>query len=308
LKRKTQQEHNNMSNAIKGPFIVTGASGQLGSQVIETLLAQGAEPLVAITRKPEKLAALRARGVDVRAGDFNDPATLGAAFAGGGRLLIISTDDLEPGKRLAAHRNAISVAQKAGVSHIVYTSLTNPDESSPITFAADHRETEALIKQTGIPHTILRDCLYTDLFLMSAPQAIGAGALYAAAGDGKAGYVTRADCARAAAAALLTETGSTVRDITGPEAVSHAEVAAILSEVAGKEIPYVPITRDALVEAMVRNGLPEFMADVFSSFDVAIAKGYMDVASDDVEALTGHKAQSVRDFLLASKSALTGQA
>lgn len=125
-----------MSIDIKGPFIVTGASGQLGSQVIENLLAQGAEPLVAITRTPEKLAALLGRGVDVRAGDFNDPAALGAAFAGGGRLLIISTDDLEPGKRLAAHRNAIAAAQDAGVSHIVYTSLTNPDESSPITFAA----------------------------------------------------------------------------------------------------------------------------------------------------------------------------
>ena len=99
-----------MSNAIKGPFIVTGASGQLGSQVIENLLAQGGEPLVAITRTPEKLAALRARGVDVRAGDFNAPTTLGKAFAGGGRLLIISTDDLEPGKRLAAHRNAIARA------------------------------------------------------------------------------------------------------------------------------------------------------------------------------------------------------
>jgi len=297
-----------MSNSIKGPFIVTGASGQLGSQVIENLLAQGAEPLVAMTRTPEKLEALRARGIDVRAGDFNDPATLGAAFAGGGRLLIISTDDLEPGKRLTAHRNAISAAREAGVSHIVYTSLTNPEEDNPIGFAVDHRETEALIKHTGIPHTILRNCLYADLLLMSGPQAIGAGALYAAAGEGKAGYVTRADCARAAAAALLTETGSTVRDITGPAAVSHADIAAILSQVAGKEIPYVPIARDALVEAMVKNGLPEFVADVFSSFDVAIAKGYMDVASDDVEALTGQKAQSVRDFLLASKSALTGPA
>ena len=297
-----------MSIDIKGPFIVTGASGQLGSQVIENLLAQGAEPLVAITRTPEKLAALLGRGVDVRAGDFNNPATLGAAFAGGGRLLIISTDDLEPGKRLAAHRNAIAAAQDAGVSHIVYTSLTNPDESSPITFAADHRETEALIKQTGIPHTILRNCLYADLLLQSGQQAINAGALYAAAGEGKAGYVTREDCARAAAAALLSETGSTLRDITGPEAVGHAEIAAILSKVSGKKIPYVSITRDALVEAMVKNGLPEFVADVFSSFDVAIAAENLDVASHEVEKLTGQKAESVRDFLLANKTALTGQA
>ncbi|WP_111732930.1 SDR family oxidoreductase [Roseovarius amoyensis] len=295
-----------MSNAFKGPFIVTGASGQLGSQVIENLLAQGAERLVAITRTPEKLAALRERGVEVRAGDFNDPATLGAAFAGGGRLLIISTDDLAPGKRLAAHGNAVSAAKEAGVSHIVYTSLTSPDGNSPIGFAADHRETETAIKQTGIPHTILRNCLYADLLLMNGQQAVGAGALYAAAGDGKAGYVTRADCARAAAGALLAEAGSSVRDITGPQAVTQTEIAQVLSEIAGKEIPYVPITRGALVAAMVENGLPEFMADVFSSFDVAIAEGYLDVTTSDVEALTGRKPQSVRDFLLANKAALTG--
>ncbi len=296
-----------MSNAIKGPFIVTGASGQLGSQVIDNLLARGAEPIVAITRTPEKLAALRERGIDVRAGDFNDPATLGAAFDDGGRLLIISTDDLEPGKRLAAHSNAVSAAKEAGVSHIVYTSLTNPDENNPIGFAADHRETETLITQTGIPHTILRNCLYADLLLMNGQQAVGAGALYAAAGDGKAGYVTRADCARAAAAALMAEAGSTVRDVTGPETVGQADIAATLSQIAGKEIPYVPITRDALLSAMVENCLPEFMADVFASFDVAIAEGYLDVTTSDVEGLTGQKPQSVRDFLLANKTALTGQ-
>ncbi|MDF1716486.1 MAG: NmrA family NAD(P)-binding protein [Antarcticimicrobium sp.] len=245
-------------------------------------------------------------GVDVRAGDFNDPATLGTAFEGGGRLLIISTDDLEPGKRLAAHGNALSAAREAGVSHIVYTSLTNPDENSPIEFAADHRETEALITETGIPHTILRNCLYADLLLMNGQQALGAGALYAAAGDGKAGYVTRADCARAAAA-LLDESGSTVRDVTGPETVAQTEIAATLSEIAGKEIPYVPISRDALMSATVGNGLPEFMADVFSSFDVAIAEGYLDVTTSDVEASTGQKPQSVRDFLLANTAAVTGQ-
>ena len=296
-----------MPNSIKGPFIVTGASGQLGMQVVDALLAQGADSIVAITRTPEKLAAIQARGVDVRAGDFNDPATVGPAFAGGGRLLIISTDDLEAGKRFAAHSNAVAAAKEAGVSHTVYTSLTNPDEGNPIGFARDHRETEASIKDTGISHTILRNCLYADLLLMNGQQAVGAGALYSAAGDGKAGYVTRADCARVAAAALLTETGSSVRDITGPAAVSQAEIAVILSEATGKEIPYVPITQDALVAAMTEKGMPEFMADVFSSFDVAIAKGYLDVASDDVEALTGQKPQSVRDFLLANKPALTGQ-
>jgi NAD(P)H dehydrogenase (quinone) len=297
-----------MTNIQNGPFIVTGASGQLGRQVIDNLIAAGAGPIIAVSRSPEKLADLADKGVEARKGDFNDPASLSAAFAGGKRLLIISIDDLEPGKRLAAHKNAIAAATKEGIRHIVYTSLTNPVEESPITFAKDHSDTEALIKDTGVDYTILRNNLYTDLVLMGGGQSIGMGQHFAAAAMGKTGYVTRADCARAAAAALLSEIGSTLRDITGPEAVGHAEIAAILSQVAGKEIPYVPITRDALVEAMVTNGLPEFMANVFSSFDVAIAKGNLDMASDDVEKLTGLRPQSVRDFLLANTPALTGQA
>lgn len=287
-----------------GPFIVTGASGQLGRQVVGHLLEAGAAPIIAVTRNPDKLADLKEKGVEVRQGDFNDPASLGAAFAGGKRILIISTDDLEPGKRLAAHSNAIAAAKAAGIEHIVYTSLVNPVPESPITFTADHQDTEKLIAETGAGHTILRNNLYTDLLLMSGQQAIAMGQLFAAAGEGRTGYVTRADCARAAAAALMNETGQKVLDITGPEAVSQGEIAAILSEIAGKEIPYVPMQAEDLVQAMVANGMPEFMARVFVSFDQAIAAGYLDVVSDDLKALTGRPGQTVRDFLMASREAL----
>ena len=155
-----------MTNIQDGPFIVTGASGQLGRQVIDNLLAAGASPIIAVSRSPEKLAELADKGVEARKGDFNDPASLTAAFSGGKRLLIISTDDLEPGKRLVAHKNAVAAATKEGITHIVYTSLTNPVEESPITFSKDHSDTEALIKDTGANYTILRNNLYTDLVLM----------------------------------------------------------------------------------------------------------------------------------------------
>ncbi|HBM11275.1 MAG TPA: NAD(P)-dependent oxidoreductase, partial [Rhodospirillaceae bacterium] len=187
-----------MTNIQNGPFIVTGASGQLGRQVIDNLIAAGAGPIVAVSRSPEKLADLADKGVEARKGDFNDPASLSAAFAGGNRLLIISIDDLEPGKRLEAHKHAIAAAMKEGITHIVYTSLTNPVEESPITFSKDHCDTEALIKETGASYTILRNNLYTDLVLMGGGQSIGMGQHFAAAAVGKTGYVTRADCARAA--------------------------------------------------------------------------------------------------------------
>lgn len=293
-----------MSNIQNGPFIVTGASGQLGRQVVELLLQAGAGPIIAISRNPDKLADLKGKGVDTRKGDFNDPASLETAFAGGKRILIVSTDDLEPGKRLAAHSNAIAAARAAGIGHIVYTSLTSPVADSPIGFASDHAETEKLIAASGADYTILRNNLYADLLLMGGSQSVAMGKHFAAAAEGKAGYVTRADCARAAAAALMTATGKQTLDITGPEALSQSEIAAILSDIAGKDVPYIALPAEDLVKAMVGNGLPEFMARVFVSFDEAMAQGYLDVASDDLKTLTGQHGQSVRDFLMANKGAL----
>lgn len=293
-----------MSDIQNGPFIVTGASGQLGRQVVERLVQAGIGPIIAVSRNPDKLADLKDKGVDTRKGDFNDSASLEAAFAGAKRILIISTDDLEPGKRLAAHSNAVAAAKAAGIGYIVYTSLTNPVSDSPIGFASDHEETEKLIAASGADHTILRNNLYADLLLMSGPQSIAMGKHFAAAAEGKTGYVMRADCARAAAAALMTATGRQTLDITGPEAVSQAEIAAILSEIAGKDISYVALPAEDLVKAMVDNGLSEFMARVFVSFDEAIAQGYLDVVSDDLRNLTGQLGQSVRDFLMAHKAAL----
>lgn len=293
-----------MSNIQNGPFIVTGASGQLGREVIERLVQAGAGPIIAVSRNPDKLADLKDKGVDTRAGDFNDPASLQAAFAGGRRILIISTDDLEPGKRLVAHSNAVAAAKSAGVDHIVYTSLTNPVSASPIGFSSDHEGTEKLIAASGADYTILRNNLYADLLLMGGPQSIAMGKHFAAGAEGRTGYVTRADCARAAAEALMKATGRQTLDITGPEALSQAEVAAILSDIAGKDIPYVALPAEDLVKAMVGNGLPEFMARVFVSFDEAMAQGYLDVASDDLKTLTGQPGQTVRDFLLAHRAAL----
>ena len=293
-----------MTDIMQGPFLVTGASGQLGRHVVELLLNAGAGPIVATTRSPEKLSDLASRGVEVRAADFNNASSLESAFSGAKRLLIISTDDLEPGKRLVAHRNAIEAAVGAGVEHIVYTSLINPVADSPISFSGDHLGTEALLAESGISHTNLRNSLYTDMILLNAPQAVGMGKLFAATADGTAGYVTREDCARAAAAALMKETETRTYDVTGPEAISYATLAEILSEVTGRDIPYIPISVEDLRAAMVNNGLPEMMADVFSSFDVAIAQGYFAPCTSAVEDLTGKAPTSVREFLTDNKAAL----
>ena len=218
--------------------------------------------------------------------------------------MIISIDDLEPGKRLIAHTNAVNAAKEAGIAHIVYTSLSKPDENNPISFTADHRDTEALIKNSGASYTILRNNLYTDILLMGGGQSVSTGQHFAAAGQGRTGYVTRADCARAAASALTQEATSSILDITGPAALSQSDIAAVYSEISGKEIPYIPISTQDLSKALVGAGFDQFMADVFASFDTAISEGFLDVATDDLEKLTGSAGQPARDFLIENKAAL----
>ena len=292
-----------MTSSLQGPFLITGASGHLGRRVVDLVLDAQAGPLIVTTRHPDKLADLAARGVEVRAADFTKPETLASAFAGAHRV-IVSTDDLTPGQRFASHKAAIEAAAAAGVRHIVYTSLTNPGADSPISFAGDHAGTEAALVACGVPHSILRNNLYTDLFLMTAPQAIASGTLYAAAGNGRVGYVTREDCARAAAAALLTAEGSRTFDITGPGLVAQADVARMLAEISGRPVTYVPLAPADLRQGMVQQGLPAELAALLVSIDEAIAKGTLAVVSSAVEDLTGRAPTSVRAFLEAHAGTL----
>lgn len=294
-----------MTDKTHGPYLVTGASGQLGRLVLDRLLDRDVAPIIATTRTPKELAAYAARGVEVRQADFNEPDKLKAAFAGSRRMLLISTSDLEPGKRLASNLAAIDAAVAARVEHIVYTSLTNPRADSPITFARDHRETEARLAQVAIPYTVLRNNLYMDLLLMSGARAVAMGQLVAATGHGKVGYITRADCAAAAAAALGAETRTATYDVTGPSAVGMAEVAALLSSLTGRTISYVPISVPDLEGAMVQQGMPVAIAKLVASFDAAVAAGHLDVVSTSVKDLTGSHPASVSDFLRANAGALS---
>lgn len=278
-------------------LLVTGASGQLGQQVIEFLLEVGDHTIIATTRSPEKLAHFADHGVIVREADFDDPKSLDTAFAGADRLLLISTDALgEPGKRLKQHQTAVQSAKDAGVSHIIYTSLTGADDS-PVTFAPDHNGTEQAIMKSGLGYTILRNNLYMDLLAQAIPQAYQLGGIFKATGDGKAGYITREDCARAAVAALTDSfDGKRTLDISGAESLTQSEIASIATEVFGKSLTYTPVPLEAVVDGMVKAGLPQPIAETFASFDTAIAQGKMDVASD-FEALTGEKSTTVSEYL-----------
>lgn len=287
----------------QGPFLVTGAAGQLGRRVLDLLLARGVGPIIATTRSPDKLADFGARGVEVRPADFTTPDSLDGAFRGARRVLLISTDSMAPGQRLAQHRAAIEAARRVGVSYVVYTSLTAPGPRSPITFAGDHWGTEQALERSGIAYTVLRNNLYTDFLVMSARRAVESGQLVNACGDGLCGYVTREDCARAAAVALAEGTALRTLDITGPALVSQAEIASLLASLSGKPVRHLSITADQLAAGMAEHGLPRPVADILASLDTAVATHTLAVASNDVESLTGQQPTSVAEFLAQHRAA-----
>ncbi|MBA1347547.1 SDR family oxidoreductase [Rhizobium sp. WYCCWR 11146] len=290
-------------------ILVTGAAGQLGQRVIHHLIetykvAPG--NIVAATRSPEKLSELEKKGVVTRKADFDDAAGLEKAFAGVDRLLIISTDALDtPGKRLAQHKGAVAAAVKSGVKHIAYTSMPAPDNSL-VTFAPDHLGSENTIKASGIAHTIIRDAWYHDNYLHGMPHNLQGGKWYSATGDGKISTISRDDCALAIAAALASGTSeSATYTVTGTQSLDSRQIAAIVSDVAGKPLEVIDVTDEQLGQGMRGAGLPGFVADMLVSADANTRAGKFDIVTEDFTKLTGKQPQPLKDFFVEHKAALT---
>jgi NAD(P)H dehydrogenase (quinone) len=291
-------------------LLVTGASGHLGRRVLELLLEAQAGTIIAATRTPEKLADFSQRGVIVRHADFESPSSLAEAFAGVDRLLLISTDTIDlAGSRLKQHLTAVKAAEEAGVTHVVYTSLVNPGRDSPVMLAPDHRGTEEALAASNMGYTVLRENIYAEVMLGALPLAIQMGKLFNAIGNGKAAYITREDCARAAAGALASSfDGRRTLDITGPEALSQTDIAAIASEISGREIIYVPLELEVVIQNMEAAGLPRPIAETYASFDTAVKQGRFEAVTNVIEELSGHKPTRMADFLAAHRDVLVASA
>lgn len=288
---------------------VTGAGGHLGGQVLDNLLAKGVagKDIVAVTRNPEKLASYAAKGIAVRAGDFDQPAELADAFKGIERLLIIPTSDLRPGIRTPQHKNAINAAKAAGVKHLIYISTVGAHRGQDL-FTA-HLETEQAVYASGLAWTILRMGMYFDNLWMGALQyALNAGA-YAATAATPAANVARSDVA-AAAAALLASQGhdSVTYHATGPVSSTPAEIAATIAQVFAKPVKAVDVTPEQFAGALKAGGLPDFVVDAIAGIEAARAKGLLDLVTHDIEHLTGKKALTLSDYLTANKHLAEAQA
>lgn len=247
---------------------ITGATGQLGQLVVEKLKQRtAATDLVALVRSPEKAADLN---IESRAFDYTKPEDLVDALKGIDQLLLISSNEV--GQRKVHHENVINAAKKAGIKRIVYTSLLHADTSS-LSLAGEHVETEGILKSSGIPYTILRNGWYTENYAGSISGAVGAGALVGSAKEGKISAATREDYAEAAAVVLTSEDhqGKTY-ELAGDEAFTLAELAAEISRQTGKEIPYNNLSEKEYTEVLKSLGLPEGLAQAIAGWDVGASK------------------------------------
>ena len=251
---------------------ITGATGQLGHYVIESLMKTvPASQIVAIVRNPAKAQALAAQGITVRQADYGDEAALTSALQGVEKLLLISSSEVD--QRAPQHRNVINAAKAAGVKFIAYTSLLHAD-TSPLGLADEHIETEKMLADSGIVYTLLRNGWYSENCLASAPAARGHGGFIGAAGDGKIASATRADYA-AAAARVISEAGheGKVYELAGDSAWTLTQLAAELTKQSGKSVTYQNLSEADFAAALKSVGLPDGLADMLADSDVGASKG-----------------------------------
>jgi NAD(P)H dehydrogenase (quinone) len=279
-------------------IVVTGATGHLGRLVVEFLLDRGvpAGQVVATGRRVEKLVDLADRGVVVRSADYDDPASLRAAFAGAEKLLLVSGSEV--GQRIAQHANVIAAAKDSGVGLVAYTSILKADTSS-LLLAEEHRATEQALAASGIPYVFLRNSWYLENYTEQLPVYLEHG-IAGAAGTGRVSAATRADYAEAAAAVLVSEGHEgAVYELGGPS-FSMAELAAAVSAAAGRTVSYTDLPVEQFTAVLVGAGLPEAAAAVFADGDRGMAQGELLAEGNDLEKLIGRTPTSLADALAAA--------
>jgi NAD(P)H dehydrogenase (quinone) len=254
--------------------VITGATGQLGRLVIADLLASGvpADGITAVARNKEKAADLAAQGVKVAVADYDDPASFVDVFTAGDRVLLISGS--EPGRRVPQHAAVIDAAKAAGVAQLAYTGIFGgPD--NPMLLGSEHRATEQLILDSGLPYTFLRNNWYSELAVRDIAEAVESGAIVNSAGpEARLATATREDYA-AAAAAVLTQDGhlNQAYDLGGDTAWTFTEFAEELTRQTGKPVVHQTIPNEDVLAALESAGIPTDFAKVLADVDIQTTAG-----------------------------------
>jgi NAD(P)H dehydrogenase (quinone) len=285
-------------------LVITGATGHLGRLVVEQLLAAGvpAGDIIATGRATDKIKDLADRGVQVRAVDFGDPAAVRAAVAGADRVLLVSA--MDPGDRVAQHRTVIDAAREAGVGLLGYTSIVNA-ETATIRLAEDHQATERLLRDSGVPYTLLRNSWYHENYTDRLPMFLAQGAIPGSAGQGRISAAARADYAAAAVRVLTTDGhAGQAYELGGDEPFTLAQLAAEISAQSGREVRYVDLPQAGYAGALKEHGVPQLMADMVAETDAAAARGALHTASGSLTTLIGRPAATLSDAVAVALRAL----
>lgn len=280
-------------------ILITGSTGHLGKATIDFLLKKiPADKIAALARDEKKAADLKAKGIDVRIGDYSDYSSLVAAFKGVDKLFFVSGNDVAV--RQKQHETVVKAAKEAKVKHIIYTSFARRNESgtNPLgVVATSHIETDKLIKASGIPYTIMLNSLYADVLPMFFGDKVLETGIFLPAGDGKVPYTTRLDIAEAAANLLTTE-GHENKEyiIANTENYSLQDAAGILSELYGQSVSYTSPTVEVYTNTLSKAGVPVEYIGMFASFSEAIKQGEFKTSTTDLEKLLGRKPVTLKNY------------
>lgn len=278
---------------------VTGANGQLGQKVIQTLLnTEKANTIVALVRNPDNAHALKQLGVVIRQADYNKPETLKSAFEGVEKLLLISGTEF--GKRFEQHKAVIDAAMAQNVSLIAYTSLLKAD-TSPLLLAQEHKQTEAYFKDVLAPFVFLRNGWYTENYTDNVDSVLQMGAVAGAAKQGVLSTASRQDYADAAVAVLLSSQNQAgkIYELAGDTGFTLMEYASTLSEITGEDIGFLDMDESAYREALIKAGLPEGMAAALADSEHYAASGWLQDNSGTLSSLLGRPTATLRATLAA---------
>lgn len=282
---------------------VTGATGQLGRLVINALLKKvPASEIIAAVRSPEKASDLAALGIQVRKADYSQPTTLDSAFQGVDKLLLISSSEV--GQRVAQHTAVIEAAKRARVKLLAYTSLLHADKSL-LGLGEEHRATEALLRESGLPVVLLRNGWYTENYTASIAPALAHGAFIGSVGEGRIASAARQDYAEAAAVALTQENqAGKVYELAGDDSYTLTEFSAEIARQSGKPVVYQDLSEADFRQALIGAGLPEGFATLLADSDAGAAKGGLFDDSHTLSKLIGRPTTPYAKVIAATLAAL----
>ncbi|MFG1603826.1 SDR family oxidoreductase [Actinoplanes sp. NPDC049265] len=272
-------------------IVVSGATGRLGGRVARALSERGVEQRLLVR---DAARAPRLERAQVAVADYADREAVRRALDGAETVLMVSA--AESADRMDHHRAFIDAAADAGVGHVVYTSFYNAAADATFTLARDHWATEEYLRAKGLTRTSLRDNLYADFL----PMLVGDdGVIRGPGGDGRVSVVAQDDIVDAAVAVLVDPAGHAGRvyDLTGPEELSFAEMAAVITRVTGRAVRFHDETLDEAYASRAGYGAPGWQVDAWVSTYTAVAAGELAGVSADVEILTGRPATSLEAVL-----------